>query len=262
MGSCIGITSGKGGVGKSSVCIGLGIALARKGYKVCLVDMDLGLKNLDVMMGLENRVFYDILDIAQGKCSLAQAIVSAKNQDRLKLLPACKSVHVHMLKQEMMTEVIDELKEMFDYILLDTPAGIETGFLYTCALADSFIVVSTLDMTALQDADRIIGLLMKENVHQIKCVLNRLNLRYIDKGISVQLTNALEWLCVECIGIVYEDEQIIRGYNIGQPAVYRENSKAWECFDHICNAFLGEEVVIPKLHKSILKRLFSSYDRI
>lgn len=258
MGSCIGITSGKGGVGKSSICIGLGMALARKGYKVCLLDMDLGLKNLDVMMGLENRVFYDILDICEGKCSLNQAIVSSKNNENLKLLPACKSIHVHKLKAEMMKEVVNELKDKFDYILLDTPAGIETGFLYTCQFADRFLVVTTLDMTALQDADRIIGLLMKENVEKIQCVLNRYNPKYIDKGISIQLSHALDWLSVECIGIIYEDEQIIRGYNIGVPAVCHENSKAWQCFDHICKAFLGEEIVIPKVHKSILKRLFSS----
>ena len=258
MGSCIGITSGKGGVGKSSVCIGIGFALAKRGYKVCLLDMDLGLKNLDVMMGLENRMFYDVLDVAEGKCTLNQAIVNAKNQKNLKLLCACKSVHVHKLKREMLLPIIEDLKQEFDYILFDTPAGIEAGFSYTLSYVDHFIVVSTLDLTSLQDADRIIGILMRENIKNIQCVMNRYNPKYLDRGISIQFTKALEYLCVDCIGIVYDDEQIIRGYNIGSPSVYHENSKSSICFESIVNALLGEEVIIPKIHKSILKRLFSS----
>lgn len=258
MGYCIGITSGKGGVGKSSVCIGIGFALAKRGYKVCLLDMDLGLKNLDVMMGLENRMFYDLIDVAEGKCTLNQAIVHSKNQSNLMLLCACKSIHVHQLKIEMMKPMIQELLENFDYILFDTPAGIETGFSYTLAFVDHYIVVSTLDLTSLQDADRVIGILMRENVSKIQCVINRYNPKYLDKGISIQFTKALEYLCVECIGIVYDDEQMIRGFNIGLPSIYHENSKSSICFESIVNAFLGEEVILPKLHKSILKRFFSS----
>lgn len=258
MGCCIGITSGKGGVGKSSVCIGLGVSLAKKGYKVCLVDMDLGLKNLDVMLGLENRMFYDILDVFNGKCSLNQALVQAKNQENLKLLCACKSIQVHKLEKRMLNEIVLELKDTYDFVLFDTPAGIESGFNFTCSYVDHFIVVTTLDTTALQDADRIIGLLMRENNVKIQCIINRYNMKYLDKGISVQFSSALEFLCVECIGIVYEDEQMIRGYNIGSPSVYHENSKSFACFDQISNALLGKEVIIPKAHKSILKRIFSS----
>ena len=258
MGNCIGITSGKGGVGKSSVCIGIGFELAKRGYKVCLLDMDLGLKNLDVMMGLENRLFYDVLDVVEGKCTLNQALVNAKNQKNLKLLCACKSVHVHKLKKEMLSPIIEELIQMFDFILFDTPAGIEAGFSYTLSYADHFIVVSTLDLTSLQDADRIIGILMRENISKIQCVINRYNPRYLEKGISIQFTKALEYLCVDCIGIVYDDEQMMRGYNIGSPSVYHDHSKSSICFESIVNAFLGEKVIYPKLHQSILKRLFSS----
>ncbi len=258
MGRCIGITSGKGGVGKSSVCIGIGFALAKRGYKVCLLDMDLGLKNLDVMMGLENRMFYDVLDIVEGKCTLNQALVNAKNQNNLKLLCACKSIHVHKLKKEMLKSIIEELTQMFDFVFFDTPAGIEAGFSYTLSYVDHFIVVSTLDLTSLQDADRIIGILMRENISKIQCIINRYNPKYLDKGISIQFTKALEYLCIECIGIVYDDEQIIRGYNIGSPSVYHDNTKASICFESIVNAFLGEEVILPKIHKSILKRLFTS----
>ncbi len=258
MGCCIGITSGKGGVGKSSICIGLGIVLAKSGYRVCLLDMDLGLKNLDVMLGLENRVFYDVLDIYEGKCSLNQALVQAKHTENLMLLAACKSIHVHKMNQNMLKDVIEELQQKFDYILLDAPAGIESGFAYTLDLADRFIVVTTLDMTALQDADRIIGILMRESSKKIQCVINRMSPKYIDKGISIQMNQALDTLCIECIGIVYEDETIIKGYNHGQPIVYNKNSKAWHCFESIKKAFLGEELAIPKYSKSLLKRIFSS----
>lgn len=262
MGCCVGITSGKGGVGKSSVCIGIGSILAKKGYNVCLVDMDLGLKNLDVMMGLENRIFYDILDVSEGKCSLNQAFVSSKYDEHLYLLCACKSVHVHKCQQTMIAQVLDELKKQFDYILFDTSAGIESGFIYTSKLADRFIVVTTLDSTALQDADRIIGLLMKENVKKIQCVINRMNPRFIDRGISVELTKALDWLSVECIGVVYEDEQLMKGYNHGRVMLHQDNSKSRECFESIVKAFEGEEIIIPKYHKSLLKRLFSTYNEI
>lgn len=258
MGCCVGITSGKGGVGKSSICIGLGVALTKKGYKVCLIDMDLGLKNLDVMLGLENRMFYDVLDIAEGKCTLNQALVHTKNHNEMKLLCACKSIHVHKLKKEMLDEIIPELRKNFDYIIFDTPAGVETGFLLTCLFVDQFIVVSTLDSTSLQDADRMIGILMRENISKIQCIMNRYNAKYLDRGISIQLSNALDFLCVNCLGIVYEDEQIIRGFNIGLPSVYHENSKSYACFEQITNAFLGEDVVLPKTHKSLLKRLFLS----
>lgn len=258
MGSCIGITSGKGGVGKSSVCIGLAIALAKKNYKVCLVDMDLGLKNLDIMMGLENRVFYDISDIASGKCSSFQALISSKYHENIKLLCACKSIQIEKIQAEMVIQIINEIKEHFDYILMDTSAGIERGFKYTCQVCDQFLIVSTLDLTSLQDADRIIGLLMKDNIQNIKCIINRYNPRFLDKGISIQLNNALDYLCVECIGVVYEDEQIIRGNNLGYPAVTNENSKSFASFTQIASALLGNEAVFPKESKSLLKRLFMS----
>ena len=258
MGVCIGITSGKGGVGKSSVCIGLAYALSKKDYKVCLVDMDLGLKNLDIMLGLENRVFYDISDVALAKCSLSQALIKSKNTDNIHLLCGCKSIHIEKINQQMFIKIIDELKDKFDYILFDTAAGIESGFKYTIQLVDQILVVSTLDSTSLQDADRIIGLLMRDNIENIKCIINRYNPRHIDKGISIQLKNALEYLSIECIGIIYEDEQIIRGNNLGYPIVFNENSKVYECFNRVVDGLLGNEIILPKHNKSILKWFFSS----
>ena len=258
MGYCIGITSGKGGVGKSSICIGLAITLAKRDFKVCLVDMDLGLKNLDIMMGLENRVFYDISDVANEKCSLSQALIKSKYNDSLQLLCACKSIQIEKMNINMFIKIIDELKEKFDYILFDTAAGIESGFKYTTQLVDQFIVVSTLDATSLQDADRIIGLLMKENIKEIKCIINRYNPKFVDKGISIQLKNALEYLSIDCIGVIYEDEQIIRGNNLGHSILLNDNSKAFHNFNNVVDVLLGNEITLPKQSKSLLKRLFST----
>ena len=158
----------------------------------------------------------------------------------------------------MFNKIIDELKDKFDYILFDTAAGIESGFKYTTQLVEQVIVVSTLDSTSLQDADRIIGLLMKENINDIKCIINRYNPKHIDKGISIQLKNALEYLSIDCIGIIYEDEQIIRGNNLGYPMAFNENSKVFQSFNKVVDVLLGEEIILPKHNKSLLKRLFSS----
>lgn len=257
MGCSIAITSGKGGVGKSSVCVSMGIVLAKKGYRVCLIDVDLGLKNLDVMMGLENRVYYDLKDAMDGKCSLNKAILRDKHESNLYLLPACKSVNVTHFKGEDLQLVVNELKKSFDYILLDTPAGIESGFMYSLKCADRIIIVTTLDIAAIQDADRIVGLLMKENVETIQLILNRVNPRYIEKGISVKMEDALSWLSIELLGIVYEDEQIARGNNRGNPQVLDMKSLSYECFDATCERLLNHQAVLPKYReKNLLHKIF------
>lgn len=259
MGTSIAITSGKGGVGKSSITISLGVVLAQAGYKVCLIDVDLGLKNLDVMMGLENRIYYDLMDVMEGKCTLMKALVKDKYQDHLYLLPACKSIQIHKFKGEMLTFIIDELKKEFDYILLDTPAGIEGGFKHCLKCADQFILVTTLDVTSLQDADRIIGLLLKENASKIQLIINRCNPKYIEKGISLKIDEALSWLSIELLGVVYEDELLAKGNNHGTPIVFNEKSMTYICMKHICQTLLGESVQLPKYkEKNILRKLIDS----
>ncbi|MEG0469981.1 MAG: septum site-determining protein MinD, partial [Longicatena sp.] len=158
MGEAIAITSGKGGVGKSSVCVNMGVVLSQLGNRVCLIDVDLGLKNLDVMMGLENRVIYDLMDVMEGRCMLSQAMIKDKVQEHLYLLPACKTVHIEQFHHEDLKVVVEQLIEQFDYVLLDTPAGIERGFVSSIACVNRVVVVTTLDVTALQDADRVIGI--------------------------------------------------------------------------------------------------------
>ncbi len=258
MGVCIAVTSGKGGVGKSTLCINMGIVLASQGYRVCLIDVDLGLKNLDIMMGLENRVYYDLMDVMKGRCPLNKALIKDKRCSDLYLLPACKSVNVQTFDGKDLCVVVDELKQCFDYILLDTPAGIESGFHHALMCAQQVILVSTLDVASLQDADRVIGLLYKEGINKISCVMNRVNPHHIEKGYSVKLEEALAWLSVDLLGVVYDDELIIRGNNRGLPAVLNQMSNTYECMKALVLRLLGNDVPIPKFkEKTLLQRIFS-----
>ncbi len=257
MGRAIAITSGKGGVGKSSVCINLGIVLAQMGYHVCLIDVDLGLKNLDVMLGLENRVIYDLRDVMEGFCPLEKAILKDKREERLYLLPACKSVNVRYFKGSDLKLVVEELSKQFDFILLDTPAGIESGFIHSIACVKEVILVSNLDVTSIQDADRVIGILMKEGMESIQLIVNRMNPRYIDRGISIRLEDALNWLSIDLLGYVFEDENVIRSNNRGTPISLAKNTLVYDCFLAIAKRLLGEDTALPKYkEKRFLQKLF------
>lgn len=257
MGRAIAITSGKGGVGKSSVCINLGIVLAQLGYRVCLIDVDLGLKNLDVMLGLENRVIYDLRDVMEGICPLEKAILKDKRESNLYLLPACKSVNLRYFKGSDLKLVVEELKHTFDYILLDTPAGIESGFIHSIACVEDVILVTNLDITSVQDADRVIGILMKEQMKSIQLIVNRMNPRFIDKGISIRLEDALNWLSIDLLGYVFDDENVIRSNNKGMPLSLARNTTVYECFLAIAKRLLGERVPLPKYkEKKLLQKLF------
>ncbi|MDD3049368.1 MAG: septum site-determining protein MinD [Bacilli bacterium] len=257
MGETIAITSGKGGVGKSNICLNVGVALAKKGYKVCMVDMDLGLKNLDVLMGLENRVIYDLSDVMNSNCSLKQAMIKDKRLNNLFLIPACKSVHIEKVKSEDIQKVVAHLQTQFDYVLLDSPAGLESGFMKSIACVDKVFVVATLDYTSLQDADRVIGVLMKEGIEEIHLILNKVNPRYIEKGISVSIQEALSYLAINLLGIVYDDENIIRHNNKGYPAAFDEDSMVYDCFNVITSRLEGAKVDLPKYRgKSFMQRVF------
>ncbi|MDE6476385.1 MAG: septum site-determining protein MinD [Erysipelotrichaceae bacterium] len=257
MGQVIAITSGKGGVGKSSVCVNLGIVLAQMDYKVCLIDCDLGLKNLDVMLGLENRVLYDLRDAMEGRCSLSKAVLRDKREPNLYLLPACKSVNLKYFQGTDLQLVVQELRKSFDFILLDTPAGIESGFIHSIACADQVVLVSTLDITAIQDADRVIGILMKEGIEDIGLVINKMNPRYIDKGISIRLEDAISWLSIQILGYVFDDESVIRSNNRGMPICLSKNAQINECYEIITRRLLGEQVSLPKYkEKKFLQKLF------
>lgn len=257
MGRAIAITSGKGGVGKSSVCINIGIVLAQLGYRVCLIDVDLGLKNLDVMLGLENRVIYDLRDVMEGICPLEKAILQDKREPNLFLLPACKSVNLRYFQGSDLQLVVSELKHHFDFILLDTPAGIESGFIHSIACVEDVILVTNLDITSVQDADRVIGILMKERMRSIQLIVNRMNPRYIEKGISIRLEDALNWLSIDLLGYVFDDETVIRANNRGVPISLAKNTLVYDCFLAIAKRLTGTQVPLPKYkEKKFLQKLF------
>lgn len=257
MGESIAITSGKGGVGKSSTIIGIGMILAQMGYRVCMIDMDLGLKNLDVMMGLQHRVLYDLKDVMDGKCTLSRAILQDKQQDNLYLIPACKTIHIASFQGDHFEEIVQSLKQSFHYVLLDTPAGMESGFLYSIRCVNKAVLVTTLDVTSLQDCDRIIGILMKEGMEEISFVVNRMNVHLIEKGISVPLEEAKKWLSVEFLGYVFDDEEVMRSNNHGTPVVLKRDTLLYSCYYSIVKNMLGERVELPKYkEKSLLQKLF------
>ena len=258
MGEAIAITSGKGGVGKSSVTLNLGMMLAMKQKRVCLIDMDLGLKNLDLMMDLQNRVIYDLKDVLEGKCPLRKAIIKDKHCANLYLLPACKSMRIHDMKTAEIKRVVDLLKHEFDYVLLDTPAGIESGFLCSLPCVERVLLVSTLDVTSLQDGDRVIGLLLKEGLDQIDLIINRYQPRFVEKKISLSLEDAAQWLGIDLLGYIFEDEEVMRANNYHFAAIMQSES-LYACFYALAKRLCGEAAPLPKYReKKLLAKLFGS----
>ena len=250
------VTSGKGGVGKTSVTSNLGISLARN-HKVCLIDADLGLKNLDVVLGIENRVIFDMQDVISGVCSLSQALVKDKRNNNLFVLPACKSIDVQKINFTYLEKIINTLKESFDYILIDSPAGIERGFYNAIRSADEAIVVVTLDISSIRDADKVIGILNSNNIQDVKLVINRVNMKHIEEGISLSMSDAVDVLGVGVLGVVYYDETISQGNNKGVPVSHDNKSLASKCFNNISKRINGESVELLKYRKkSFLEKLF------
>lgn len=248
MGEAIVITSGKGGVGKTTSSANIGTALALQGKKVCLVDTDIGLRNLDVVMGLENRIIYDLVDVALGKCKLHQALVKDKRfEENLYLLPAAQSSDKTAVTPEQMKTLVNDLKNEFDYVIIDCPAGIEQGFQNAVAGADRAIVVTTPEVSAVRDADRIIGLLEKEPIEPPRLVINRIRTNMVKRGDMLDVDEVTNILAVELIGIVADDEEVIKASNIGEPIVMNPNSKASIAYRNIARRILGESVPLQQL---------------
>lgn len=253
------VTSGKGGVGKSSVSVNLASALAFQGFKVCIIDADFGLKNLDVMMGLENRVVYDLKDVIEGKCTIEQILVRDKRIQGLSLLPACKSLTFDQLDTIHMQALIENLQNNFDFIIVDSPAGVEKGFDYSTSLANEAIVVVNLDVSSLRDADRVVGLLMKKGINSIQMIINKVNVEDIENQKSVTIEDALEILSLPLLGIVYDDHEMIEANNKGVPIFLRQNHILQLCFLNISKRILGNKVPYLKYKKKgIIRRIFLS----
>ena len=248
VGEAIVITSGKGGVGKTTTTANLGTALALQGKKVCLVDTDIGLRNLDVVLGLENRIIYDLVDVIEGRCKIHQAIVKDKRVDeRLFLLPAAQTTDKNAVNPEQMKALINELKQDFDYILIDCPAGIEQGYKNAVSGADKAIVVATPEISSVRDADRIIGLLEQEEIEPPKLIINRIRKHLMNSGDTMDINEVTTHLSIDLLGIIVDSEDVISSSNKGEPIVMDPNNKASLGYRNIARRILGESVPLMTL---------------
>jgi septum site-determining protein MinD len=240
------ITSGKGGVGKTTITSNLGTALSLRNKKVCVVDADIGLRNLDVVMGLENRVVFDLVQVIDGECRLKQALIKHKKAEGLFLLPASQTRNKEAIKPEQMKELIVRLKEEeeFDYVLVDCPAGIEHGFRNAIAGADEAIIVTTPEVSAIRDADRIIGLLQAAEMYDPKLIINRLSMEMVRRKDMMDKEDIIDILAIKLLGVIPEDEGIIVSTNVGEPIVFVDNSKSAAAFKRIARRIEGEDVPI------------------
>ena len=242
MSEVIVITSGKGGVGKTTTSANIGSGLAIAGNRVVLIDADIGLRNLDVVMGLENRIVYDLIDVIEGNCRLKQALIKDKRYPTLSLLPAAQTKDKNAVNPEQMIKLCDSLREEFDFVIIDCPAGIEQGFKNAVAGADRAIIVTTPEVSAVRDADRIIGLLEAAEITNLKLVLNRLRADMVKRGDMMTLEDVTDILAIDVIGVVPDDETIVVSTNRGEPAVSDPNSKAGQAFRNIVQRIMGNDV--------------------
>ncbi|MGL4361982.1 MAG: septum site-determining protein MinD [Cellulosilyticaceae bacterium] len=241
MSEIIVITSGKGGVGKTTTSANIGTALSLAGKKVVLLDADIGLRNLDVVMGLENRIVYDLVDVVEGRCRLKQALIKDKRFEGLYLLPAAQTRDKDAVRPEQMKKLCDNLKEEFDYVIVDCPAGIEQGFKNAVAGADRALVVTTPEVSAVRDADRIIGLLEANGVSNSQLIINRVRMSMVKRGDMMAMEDVVEILAIDLIGVVPDDENIVITTNKGEPAAADQGSLAGKAFRNIAQRIEGKE---------------------
>jgi septum site-determining protein MinD len=244
------VTSGKGGVGKTTAVANLAVALASNGSKVVCIDGDIGLRNLDVILGLENRIVYDIVDVIEGRCRLKQAMIRDKKLPNLYLIPAAQTRDKNAISASDMNRVAKDLRPECDFILIDSPAGIERGFKNAIAPADRVLVVTNPEISAVRDADRVIGILEAEEKGPGALILNRLNPALVKKQDMLSADDVLDLLAIELIGIVPEDEGVIVGSNRGVPVSADPKSKAGQAFRNIARRLQGEEVPFLDLDSS------------
>ena len=236
------ITSGKGGVGKTTAVANLAVALAAMGQKAVCIDSDIGLRNLDVVLGLENRIVYDLVDVVEGRCRLRQAMIHDKRLPELYLIPAAQTRDKSAVSPSDMVRLCDELRPECDWVLIDSPAGIERGFKNSIAAADKVIVMTNPEISAVRDADRVIGLLEAEDKGPASLILNRLNPVMVKRGDMLSVEDVLDLLAIDLIGIVPEDENVIVASNKGQPLALDAKSKAGQAFRNIARRLMGEQV--------------------
>ena len=266
MGEVIVITSGKGGVGKTTTTANIGAGLSKLGKKVVIIDTDLGLRNLDVVMGMENLVVYNLVDVVEGSCRLKQALIRDSRYENLYLLPSAQTKDKSAVSPGQMKKLTAELKEEFDYILLDCPAGIEQGFQNAIAGADRALVVTTPEVSSIRDADRIIGLLESDGIRDIRLIrtidliINRIRMDMVKRGDMMSVDDVTEILAVPLIGILPDDEQVVIGTNQGEPVIGLD-SKAGKGYLNICKRITGTEVSFMNLDtgKGVFSRIAHAF---
>ncbi|MGL4533463.1 MAG: septum site-determining protein MinD [Fusobacteriaceae bacterium] len=256
------ITSGKGGVGKTTTTANLGAGLALEGNRVLLVDMDIGLRNLDVVIGLENRIVFDLVDVIEGRCKVNSALIKDKRCNNLYLLPAAQTKDKNDVTPEQIKELVESLKPNFDYIILDCPAGIEQGFKNSIIAADEAYVVTTPEISAVRDADRIIGLLEANEIRNPKLIINRIRMNMVKDGNMLSMEDIVDILAIDIIGIIPDDENIVISTNRGEPLVYKGESLAAQAYRNIVKRTMGKEVPLLDLDSkdglmSKLKKFFT-----
>ena len=251
------VTSGKGGVGKTTATANISAAMAANGHKVVCIDADIGLRNLDVVLGLENRIVYDLVDVVEGRCRLRQAMIRDKRLPELYLIPAAQTRDKSSVSPSDMVRLCNELREEHDYVVIDSPAGIERGFRNALAPADVVVVVTNPEISAVRDADRIIGLVESEEKGPTRLVLNRIKPAMVRRGEMLSTEDVLELLAVELIGLVPDDEAVVVSTNRGLPIALDGKSKAGQAFRNIARRLNGEQVDFMNLdeNSSFLGRL-------
>lgn len=259
LGKTIVISSGKGGVGKTTATASIGAALAMEGKKVVVVDMDIGLRNLDVVMGLENRIVFNIVDVARGRCKVRQAAIKDRRIENLFLIPASQSDNKDVLTPKDMVRVARELRKAYDFILMDCPAGIERGFENAVAAADEAVVICTPEVSSIRDADRVIGLLYAKQIPP-KLVVNRIVPAMVERGDMLSHQDVVDVLSIDLVGLVESDDQVVVSTNSGTPIVMQKDSKAGQAFRRIAMRLNGHPdlpLEVPGVSKSFWKKFGS-----
>lgn len=254
------VTSGKGGVGKTTTVANLGTALAKKGYKVVLIDADIGLRNLDVVMGLENRIVYNLVDIVEGKCRIEQAMIRDRKLKTLHIIPAAQTREKDAVTPDQMKTLCQQLAEENDYVIVDCPAGIERGFKNAIAGAQKALVVTTPEVSAIRDADRVIGLLEANLLKEIHLIINRLNAKMVKKGDMMSTADIVSLLSIPLIGVIPESSEVVVSTNRGVPLVHERGSRAGQAFQRIAARLNGENVPLDDEEEE--SGFFSRFKRI
>lgn len=262
MGEVIVITSGKGGVGKTTTTANIGVGLATLGKKVVVIDTDLGLRNLDVVMGLENRIVYNLVDVIEGNCRMKQALIKDKQYENLYLLPSAQTKDKSAVLPGQVRKLTEQLAEEFDYVVIDCPAGIEQGFQNAIAGATRALIVTTPEVSAIRDADRIIGLLEKNGIKKMDLIINRIRMAMVKRGDMMSVEDVTEILAVNLIGAIPDDEQIVVATNQGV-SVIGTDSLAGKAYMNICRRIAGEEVPFLDLdaHSGLFGKLSKVFHR-